>query len=119
MEQTNLSKFEVDALPLKNYLLGALTINILTILAVVLAQGALPPQIPLFYGLAEGEGQLAPKLFLIIPSFAASLVLVVNSLLSSLFSEEFIKKALLLAAIASTFFAVITTLKIMLLVGSF
>lgn len=119
MEQTNISKFEVDTLPFKNYLLGALTINMVIILAVVLAQGVLPPQIPLFYGLAEGEGQLAPKLFLLIPSFAASLVLVVNSLLSSLFTEEFIKKALLVASVATTFFAAITTLKIMLLVGSF
>ncbi len=119
MEQTKIGKFEVSALPFKNYAVASLLVNILIILSVILAQRFLPPEVPLFYGLAEGDEQLAPRLFLLIPSLASLVVLVANSLVSSRVEDAFIKKALILAAIGTTFFAAITTLKIMFLVGSF
>ncbi len=119
MGQTKIGKFEVGALPFKNYAVASLFVNILIILLVILAQRFLPPEVPLFYGLAEGEDQLAPRLFLLIPSLASLVVLTINSLISSRVEDTFIKKALILAAIGTTFFAAITTLKIMFLVGSF
>ena len=119
MEQTKIGKFEVSTLPFKNYAIASLFVNILIILSVILAQRFLPPEVPLFYGLAEGEDQLAPRLFLPIPSLASLVVLTINSLISSRVEDTFIKKALILAAIGTTFFAAITTLKIMFLVGSF
>ena len=103
----------------KNYIFAALSINILTIVGVIAIQKFLPPQVPLFYGLPEGEGQLAPRLLLIVPSFASLIILTVNSILSSFIEDEFVRKALVLAGIGTTFFAVITTVKIALLVGSF
>jgi len=119
MEQTKIGKFEVSTLPFKNYAVASLFVNILIILSVILAQRFLPTEVPLFYGLAEGEDQLAPRLFLLIPSLASLIILTINSLISSRVEDIFIKKALILAAIGTTFFAAITTLKIMFLVGSF
>lgn len=119
MEENKIGKFELSALPFKNYAIASSVVNILVILATLFAQKFLPPQVPLFYGLAEGEGQLAPRLFLLIPSLASLVILTINSLVSSRVEDIFIKKALILAAIGTTFFAAITTLKIMFLVGSF
>ncbi|KKU01574.1 MAG: hypothetical protein UX88_C0021G0005 [Candidatus Woesebacteria bacterium GW2011_GWC2_47_16] len=119
MKQVKIGKFEVGTLPFKNYAVAAFLVNILVIFSVVLAQRFLPPEVPLFYGLAEGEEQLAPRLFLLIPSLASLVVLILNSLVSSRVEDIFIKKALVIAAIGTTFFAAITTLKIMFLVGSF
>lgn len=104
---------------MKQAKIASFVVNILIILLVLFAQRFLPPEVPLFYGLAEGEGQLAPRLFLLIPSSASFVVLIVNSLIASRVGNTFIKKALILAAIGTTFFAAITTLKIMFLVGSF
>lgn len=104
---------------MKQAKIASFLVNILIILSVILAQRFLPPEVPLFYGLAEGEDQLAPRLFLLIPSLASLVILTINSLISSRVEDIFIKKALILAAIGTTFFAAITTLKIMFLVGSF
>ena len=68
MEQTKIGKFEVGTLPFKNYAIASLFVNLLIILSAILAQRFLPPEVPLFYGLAEGEEQLAPRLFLLLPS---------------------------------------------------
>ncbi|MBI4153603.1 hypothetical protein HY503_01225 [Candidatus Woesebacteria bacterium] len=94
-------------------------VNILIILFALFAQRFLPPEVPLFYGLAEGTEQLAPRLFLLIPSSGSFVVLIANSLISSRVEDTFIKKALIFTAIGTTFFAAITTLKIIFLVGSF
>ncbi|MBI2066131.1 hypothetical protein HYT60_01305 [Candidatus Woesebacteria bacterium] len=119
MEQNKIGKFEISALPFKNFAVASSVVNILIILTTLFAQKFLPPQVPLFYGLAGGEGQLAPRLFLLIPSLGSLVVLIINSFISARVEDVFIKKALILAAIGTTFFAAITTLKIIFLVGSF
>lgn len=114
-----LGKFEVDRVPFKNYVLWAIIANALVAGAVILGQKLLPPEVPLFYGLAEGEAQLAPRILLVIPSSASIVILLVNSFISSLITDEFIKKVIILGAIATALFAVITSVKIAFLVGSF
>ncbi|MFZ5932567.1 MAG: hypothetical protein ACOYT7_00560 [Patescibacteria group bacterium] len=110
---------EIKTLPFRTYVFASLLINFLTILGVLGVLSFLPPEVPLFYGLAEGEQQLVKSIFLVIPASLSFLIIVVNSLLSYLFADEFFKKVLVLAGIGTSFFAVITTLKIILLVGSF
>jgi len=117
--QGKLGKFEVDKIPFKNYVLWAMAANALVAGGIILGQKFLPPQVPLFYGLAEGEAQLAPRILLVIPSSASIIILLANSFISSLITDEFIKKVVILGAIATAFFAVITSVKIAFLVGSF
>jgi hypothetical protein len=105
--------------PLKKVFLVSLAINFLTVLAVLLIQNYLPPQGPLFYGLAEGEEQLITPLGLTIPSLTAILFLIINASLTLVVKNDFLQKTLILAGFAVTIFSTITTIKIILLVGSF
>jgi len=103
--------------PFANFLIIAGAINITLIIITLALNKLLPPQIPLFYGLAEGEGQLAPWYLLSIPSLISLAILVVNSLLSTTISNDFLKRVMIISAISVTFFSLITTLKIFFLVG--
>jgi uncharacterized membrane protein YkvI len=110
--------FEKANIPFKGYIQFAFALNILVAALVLIFLKKLPPQIPLFYGMAEGEEQLTRAWTLIIPSFVALFILVVNSLLSSKTNDDFLKKVLIVAGLAATFFATITTIKIFFLVGN-
>lgn len=103
----------------KNYAYVAVGVNLLILLIVLISQRFLPPYIPLFYGLAEGEEQLAPSFVLTIPSLVSILIIVLNISISSLAKDIFLKRTLILAAVVATIFSLITTIKIILLVGSF
>lgn len=105
--------------PLKRVFVSSLIVNFLTAIAVLISQSHLPPQIPLFYGLAEGEEQLSFPLGLIIPTLLALLITVVNASLTLIIKNDFLQKTLILAGFAVTIFSTITTVKIILLVGSF
>ena len=97
----------------------ALMINILVIIFVLLARrNHLPPEVPLFYGLARGNSQLAPSILLILPSIVAICISIINFVLSTSIKDVFLKSALLISAFVVTFFSCITTLKIIFLVGS-
>jgi hypothetical protein len=117
--QGKLGKFEVDKVPFKNYVLWAVVANAVIAAGILLGQKFLPPEVPLFYGLAEGEAQLAPRILLVIPASASIVILILNSFISSLIADEFIKKVIILGAIATALFAVVTSVKITFLVGSF
>ncbi len=110
---------EVDSLPFRPYLTGGLIVNVLMIILAISIQRFLPPQIPLFYGMAEGEAQLSRSIFLFLPNTFALIILLSNIFLALLTSENFFKKILIVAGVIATFFATITTIKIFLLVGSF
>lgn len=84
-----------------------------------IAQPFLPPQIPLYYGLPVGEEQLSSSLGLVIPGVVSLLILAVNFILVKIIKEEFLKKVLAITALIASFFAIITTYKIIFLVGSF
>lgn len=108
-----------DLIPFRNYVYFCLFLAIAAIIAVVILLKWLPPQVPLYYGLPEGEAQLAPALGLILPSLVALAVLTVNVTACFFIEDDFLKKALILTAIGVTFFTTITTIKIIFLVGSF
>lgn len=108
----------VKNLPFAGYLPLVFGLNLLFIILIFVSQKLLPPQIPLFYGMPEGEGQLASSLFLIIPCLSAIIISVVNVIAALIVGDGFLKKTLIIATIPITFFALITTVKIFLLVGA-
>ncbi len=110
---------DVNSLPFRPYLIGSLIVNVLMVTLAIGLQKFLPPQIPLFYGVAGGEGQLAKAIFLFLPNAFALIILTANIFIATLVGEEFFKKILIMAGIIATFFATITVTKIFLLVGSF
>jgi len=103
--------------PFRKYIGTFLIINIVLPLLIFVFLKTLPPQIPLFYGLAEGEEQLASNWALITPSFLAFLILFINVLVANSTKDEFLKKVLILTGLAVSFFAWVTTLKIFFLIG--
>jgi hypothetical protein len=109
----------VENIPFKDALVVAASVNILIILIVLLLQRFFPPQVPLLYGLPEGESQLVSSLSLAIPSLISLLVIAVNIFISYLLEEEFFKKILIITAIGLTIFSTTTTIKIVLLIISF
>jgi len=107
-------------IPYKNILFASFVVNVLTICLVLLFRKShLPPVVPLYYGLPEGDGQIAPSIYLTIPSIIALGIILINSLITSLLKDDFLKKTLIIASLGTTFFSVITIIKIIFLVGSF
>jgi hypothetical protein len=102
----------------KNYFFGPLAINFFTCLIALLAQVVLPPQIPLFYGLPVSTEQLSPSLGLLIPGGLGIVINSANLLLWLKIKDNYLKRILLISSYIVSFFAVITTIKIIFLVGS-
>lgn len=96
----------------------AFLVNFSTVILNLTLKGRLPPEVPLFYGAAEGQEQIAASSLLIIPPIVSSLFIAVNIFLSYFLEDEFLKKALILAAISTSLLAATTTIKIIFLVGS-
>lgn len=107
-------------LPFRNYVVGSFIVSLtLIILILLLKNNYLPPEIPLFYGLAEGQEQLTPSSFLIIPLVASSLFLVFNIIIGALIKNEFLRRTLIASGISLVALSLISTLKIVFLVGTF
>lgn len=107
-------------IPLRNVLLSSFAINLFTLLIVLIAQKYLPPKLPLFYGLPQGEEQLAPSHGLFIPGIFSLIINLINTLIIIfILKEDFLRKTLIFASLAVSLFSLTTSIKIMLLVGSF
>lgn len=107
----------LEKLPLKGYFKASWIINLLVILLGLLAQRLLPPQIPVFYGFPKGETQLSTPLGILIPSALSLIFILLNLFLISIIIDEFIKKILIIAGLATAIFAGVTSIKIFFLVG--
>jgi hypothetical protein len=107
----------LEKLPLKGYFNTSWILNVLTILFSLLLIGRLPPQIPVFYGLPQGEAQLAPPLGILIPTASSLVFIFVNLFLIKSIKDDYIKKTLVVAGLATSIFASITAVKIIFLVG--
>lgn len=94
-------------------------VNLLVILLVLLLRNNIPPQVPLFFGKAQGEEQLATQGALILPALLAIIVTVLNIILSTLFKDTFLQKVLIGVIVIATLLSTITIFRIVLLVGSF
>ena len=115
---TKTSRVVPSRTPFAKAIFVAFLANLLIITLSVILKDQLPPEIPLFYGAAEGQEQIATSTLLIIPSIISSLFIAVNLFLSSFLGDEFLKKVLVLGAISTSLLAATTTIKIIFLVGS-
>lgn len=104
---------------LEKYFYVGCLISFLSLVFALIIQKALPPQIPLFYGLPQGEEQLSTSLGLTIPSAFSFIVILINYFLVRFLKDDFLKKALSVAGLAVSVLAAITTVKIAFLVGHF
>jgi len=110
---------EMINLPFKEYFLSVVGISIFLIAVSFLIQSFLPPQIPLYYGKAQGEEQLAPSLAITIPSLISLIIVSINLITTQFIESDFLKKSLIIAAISLSVLSAITVLRIVFLVGSF
>ncbi|OGM02610.1 hypothetical protein A2115_01185 [Candidatus Woesebacteria bacterium GWA1_41_8] len=108
----------VSRIPFKKVVYLSLALSAFDILVVFLLQKNLPPEVPLYYGLPEGEGQLTTAAGLAIAGVFSMSVVLINVIISTLLQSEFLQRILVLTSFAVAFMSLFTTLEIVLLVGS-
>lgn len=101
------------------YLSFLVNIICIVIIVVFLVTKLLPPEVPLFYGNAAGENQLAKSYFLVLPPVIGALTSAVNMALHYFNSDLFVKKVLVATSLFVSILSMITVFKIILLVGFF
>ncbi|OGM20745.1 hypothetical protein A2714_03630 [Candidatus Woesebacteria bacterium RIFCSPHIGHO2_01_FULL_38_9] len=106
-------------LPIPKFIYSSLVVSGLGIFFVILMQNNLPPELPLFYGLPEGEDQLTTSLGLVTPAIISFIITLINTGLVFFLQNKFLQKTLILSSFAISILSVITIVKIALLVGSF
>jgi len=116
LEEQNRSFFSKVAFA--RFVLASFIVNIIIIILVFVLGGFLPPEVPLLYGLPEGQDQLVSTYYLAIPALVSLIITIVNLILSSIVNDDLSKKALILISLVITLFSTITTIKIIFLVGS-
>jgi hypothetical protein len=110
---------DITKLPFLNLIYLSILINVGVIIAVLFLGNFIPPKVPLFYGLPEGENQLGTGYQLIIPSMVSLLVILINISLASLLANDFLKRSLIIVSLIISLLSLITTLEIVFLVGNF
>lgn len=87
--------------------------------AYFLRSGTLPPQIPLFYSLAEGESTIVPTHYLALLPALSLIIVIINILLyHRLFAHDlFVRKLLYYASVAAIISTTAIFLKIIILVS--
>ncbi len=114
--RSSLQKLNV---PFKEVFFIFFGVSFVGMVLVVLLLGNLPPVVPLLYGLPKGEDQLVPKIALIVPLLIAQVITVINMVLVKHTKDHFSQRALVYLVVAVNSLAIITVVKIVLLVGSF
>ncbi len=101
---------------LQKLAIACFIINAIIVAIVLAVQKNLPPIVPLFYGLPEGQGQLATNTTLILPATISSIFTIVNLLISRLTKDNFLEKVFAGLTITTLALSTITVIKIILLV---
>ncbi len=117
MMQTFIQKFR--ELPFRNYIYFSLGLSFLTIAAVLILKNFLPPEVPIFYGKPAGEAELTKTLGLLIAPGISIVALGMNTGLSVIATDVFVKKILIITGLVISLLTSITVTKIILLVGFF
>lgn len=111
--------FTPKNVPLKKLLVFAIGLNLVVVLSVILLQSRLPPEVPLFYGLAEGQEQLSSSISLVLPPVLSLAIIFVNFALSFVTESYLLKNFLVATSVASSLLSTTTVIKIIFLVASF
>ena len=113
------SNFSLKGIPLVKFLYIAFTLGLLNIVTALLLQSNLPPEVPLYYGLAKSQEQLTTSLGLITPGVITLGVAILNTFLAYVLGNDFLQKTLVLSAFSVSIISFIATIEIIFLVGSF
>lgn len=113
------SKFFVKSIPLVKFLYAAFILGLLNIITTLLLKNFLPPEVPLYYGLAKSQEQLTTSFGLITPGAITLGVTILNTFLAYILGSDFLKKILVLSAFSVSIISFIATIEIIFLVGSF
>lgn len=113
------SREQIENLPFKKFIYLFLLLNIFTLLFIFVVMNKLPPQVPLYYGLARSEAQLGTPSSLVIPCLFSLVALLINLVIASFIENDFLRKTLILAGFAGILLSTITVIKIVFLIGSF
>ncbi len=105
--------------PFVNLIYTSILINVLSIGAIFILKNFLPPEVPLFYGLAEGVDQLTNINGLLVAPIVSLAVVILNAIIASLINSELLRKTLIVTGFSVTIFALVTLIQITLLVGYF
>lgn len=114
-----LKKTLSDKIPLIKFIYAAFILNSFNLIAVLLLQKNLPPQIPLFYGFAQSEQQLTSSFGLLIPGIYSISVVIANAIFSIFLINDFLKKILSITSFTISLLSAITVIKIVGLIGFF
>lgn len=107
-------------IPYRNQTIFLIILNLAIMAGIIVGRSILPPTVPLFYGKPQGEEQLVPQIFLILPSLVSLAIIAINTLcIKFLVNDPFIKKILFGSTIIATLLSTIALAKIIFLVGSF
>lgn len=113
------SREQIENLPFKKFIYVFLLLNIFTLVFIFVVISKLPPQVPLYYGLARSEAQLGTPSSLVIPCLFSLVALLINIVIASFIENDFLRKTLIIAGFAGILLSTITVIKIVFLVGSF
>lgn len=102
----------------KKIFIFVLSVNLALIGVVITLRKKLPLEIPLFYGLPEGEEQLTKNIFLIVPAVFAIIFSIINILILIPTKDRFTKGVLIYSLIFISFLSLVSIVKIIFLVGN-
>lgn len=98
---------------------ASVILNIINIAVVLILKNKLPPEVPLFYGLAEGEEQLTTNSGLIFPGALSGGIVLINLALAAFSENSFLRQTLIVSGLGVSVLSLITVVKIIFLVGPF
>lgn len=107
-----------EKLPLKNLFVFSFLSSLLFLFLSSISIFILPPEIPIFYGLPKTSDQLGRSFYILLPSLVSISIVIVNSLVAIKIESQHQKRALAFTTLLVSILSMITTYKIVSLVGS-
>lgn len=108
---------KIQKLPLVGYIYAALALVVISVGIIAITYNNLPPVIPLFFGRPGGNGQLIATPGLFIAPGASLVITLINTGLALYLKDDFLKKIMAVSSFFISLLAIITVVKIVLLVG--
>lgn len=119
LAKKNVKQPDIYKVPFSKLVYSSIAINALSALVIIYFQKRLPPQVPLFYGLAEGEDQLTQAVYLMLLPITSFTLLGLNIGISMLLKNDLLRKTLIITGFIVSMFSLITLTQIFFLVGPF
>lgn len=107
-----------EKLPLKNLFIFSFISSLMFLVISLVSNLILPPQIPIFYGLPKTTEQLGKSIYIILPSLVSILITIINAVLAINIESQHQKRILAFSSLLVSILAIVTTYKIIALVGS-